>query len=127
MSLFSPTATRVERRMPKRAAKVKAEMEECVQHVVAEGQPAIQRRMRKLEEEWDIDRAFQTWAGVACVAGGVLALTVRRPFAAIPIAVGAALLANVAVGWAPPLAVLRMLGFRTQREIGVERAELQQA
>jgi len=85
------------------------------------------RRLAELDREWDIDRAVMlAFAG----AGGLsfsLGLSRVRPFKKANgwLYLFGAQLAflglHAAYGWCPPVALLRRLGFRTQKEIQAER------
>jgi hypothetical protein len=48
----------------------------------------------------------------------------NRRWLAIPIIVGAFLFQHAIQGWCPPIPVLRRMGFRTAREIEIERVAL---
>jgi hypothetical protein len=100
------------------------------------GPDAVRNRLAALDHEWDIDRAlmvnFALAGAVTSATGFVRYATSRWPrprrkgflifFGA---QLGFLLLHGVA-GWCPPASLFRRLGFRTQREIEVERAALQQ-
>lgn len=83
----------------------------------------IPRRLRELDEEWDIERALEANAATVTMGGVVLAGLDRR-WLALPALVGAFLFQHATQGWCPPLPVLRELGFRTAREIEIERVAL---
>jgi hypothetical protein len=91
---------------------------------IGEDIPAIQRRLRELDAEWDIERVLEAHAAALALGGSVLGLLVDRRFLAIPIAVLAFLLLHAAQGWCPPVSLLRRWGFRTPREIEDERHAL---
>jgi hypothetical protein len=91
----------------------------------------IGRRLGQLDREWDIDRALM--ALFSGLGGLTFSLGVRN---AGPFRKGngwlylfgaqlAFLGIHAAVGWCPPAALLRRLGFRTQKEIEVERRALE--
>lgn len=85
----------------------------------------IGRRLKELDEEWNIERALEANASALALAGTSLALVTRnRAWLALPFAVTTFLLQHAVQGWCPPLPVLRRLGFRTAREINEERAAL---
>jgi hypothetical protein len=85
---------------------------------------AIDRRLRDLDREWDIERTLETNASVLALAGSVLGLTKNRWFFLVPAAVSAFLLQHALQGWCPPLPLFRRLGVRTRREIDDERHRL---
>ncbi len=104
---------------------------------VAAGPEAILRRLLKLDYEWDIDRALMVnfaLAGAASLTTGLLRYQRTAPFSrrrkGFLYFFGAQLgflLLHGTVGWCPPASLFRRLGFRTQREIAAERAQLQDA
>jgi hypothetical protein len=108
-----------------------------VDAAVAAGPEAIARRLAKLDQEWDIDRALMVnfaLAGAASLTTGLLryqrtpAFSPRRKgFLYFFGAQLGFLLLHGTVGWCPPVAVFRRLGFRTQREIEAERSQLRDA
>ena len=82
------------------------------------------RRMAELEHEWDLDRAIMLpFAAAGAVA---LFLGLRRNWRwRFPLAAQVLFLSmHSIVGWCPPAAVLRRLGFRTRQEIEAERRAL---
>jgi len=85
---------------------------------------AIDRRLRQLDEEWDIERCLEANAATAMLVGACLTAVGGRRFLVLPIAVGGFLLQHAIQGWCPPLPVFRRFGVRTQREIHEERAAL---
>ena len=104
-------------------ARIAARMEKCLERAADEPHYA-QRRLRKLDREWDIDRAILVpFATAGAVA---LALGLRKnPRWRFPLTAQVAfMLAYATVGWCPPAAILRRLGFRTRQEIDAERLAL---
>jgi hypothetical protein len=98
------------------------------------GREAILRRLAKLDREWDVDRAlitnFAVAGGVAFVSGLVRQATTpwwsrrRNGFFYLLSAQLGFLLLHGVVGWCPPAALFRRLGYRTTREIEAERYAL---
>jgi hypothetical protein len=81
-------------------------------------------RGKRLDREWDIDRAILLW--FTAMGGVALALGLRRDWRwRFPLAaqIGFMVL-HATVGWSPPTAVLRLAGFRTKDEILAERTAL---
>ncbi len=85
---------------------------------------AIERRLRALDREWDIERVLETNASLLAFAGVALGALVNRRFLWLPATVTAFLFQHAVQGWCPPLPILRRLGIRTAREIEVERVAL---
>src|SRR4030095_6973143 len=84
----------------------------------------IDRRLRELDEEWDIERALEANAASVAFAGTVLAATGRKRWLMLPVLVSGFLLQHALQGWCPPVPILRRLGYRTSREIETERIAL---
>jgi hypothetical protein len=83
----------------------------------------IERRLRELDREWDIERILETNASAIALLGMALAAHDRR-WLLLPGLVAAFLLQHAVQGWCPPIPVLRRLGVRTSREIETERTAL---
>jgi hypothetical protein len=88
---------------------------------------SLLRHLAELDREWDVDRALM--ANFAVLGGLSLSLGLsrrnawrrRNPWLALFGTQLGFLLFHSVAGWCPPLPVLRRLGFRTQKEIDVER------
>ena len=104
--------------------RIRRQTEERVARVAAAGPDAIARRLRELDEEWDVERTLEANASTLVAVGSGLALLVDRRFALVPLVVGSFLLQHALQGWCPPLPVFRRYGFRTQAEIEEERYAL---
>jgi hypothetical protein len=103
--------------------RIERETEERVRALA--GDPAaIHERLRELDEEWDIERMLEANASALAFTGTVLGLSLDRRWLAVPMIVGAFLFQHAIQGWCPPVPVLRRLGFRTAREIDIERVAL---
>jgi len=97
---------------------------DAVARAAAPGPDGIDRRLRELDAEWDVERCVETLAPTFTLAGMALGLTVSRKFFALPFVVQAFCLQHALQGWCPPIPVLRRLGVRTQGEIDEEKAAL---
>lgn len=84
----------------------------------------IDRRLRELDGEWDIERVLETNASLLAFAGVALGAFVNRRFLWLPAAVTTFLFQHAVQGWCPPIPLLRRLGIRTSREIEIERVAL---
>lgn len=85
---------------------------------------AIDRRLRELDREWDIERVLETNASLIAFAGVALGAGRGRHWLVLPALVTAFLFQHAVQGWCPPIPVLRRLGVRTSREIEIERVAL---
>jgi hypothetical protein len=95
-----------------------------LQAIAAGGLPAIERRLRELDEEWDIERFVETMAPTFTLLGIGLGLTRNRSWFLLPVVVQGFFLQHALQGWCPPIPVLRRLGVRTYSEIDQERYAL---
>jgi hypothetical protein len=103
--------------------EIQRQIEERVRYYA--GHPKkIVRRLRELDEEWDIERAIEANAAAIGFSGIVLGATVDRRWLTLPALVTAFLFQHAVQGWCPPVPVLRRLGFRTAHEIERERNAL---
>lgn len=119
------TINRVPKHTPAEINKsIEQETEGRIRACASQGPAAITDRLVELDREWDIERAIEANAAIVMLAGTTLGLAVDRRWLALPAAVGAFLLQHAVQGWCPPVPVLRRLGFRTSREIEVERNAL---
>jgi hypothetical protein len=89
-----------------------------------EHKEAISRRLRELDEEWDIERAIEANAAVVGFLGVTLSATHDRRWLILPALVTGFLFQHAVQGWCPPVPILRRLGFRTSFEIEEERQAL---
>lgn len=93
-------------------------------HIVDGGSREINRRIKELDREWDVERTLEANAASLSLLGLGLGTFVDRRFFLIPAIVTSFLLQHAVQGWCPPLPVLRSLGIRTAREIDIERYAL---
>ena len=84
----------------------------------------IPSRLRELDEEWDLERLLEANASALAFTGAALGASVDRRWLAVPLVVGAFLFQHAIQGWCPPVPIFRRLGFRTAREIDIERVAL---
>ena len=104
--------------------RIRSATEMKVVRAVQEGAAGIERRLRELDQEWDVERCLETAASSFTVLGTVLAANGDRRWLLLPGVVGSFLLLHAWQGWCPPLPVLRRLGVRTAEEIHRERTAL---
>ena len=123
--MIPPTAQRV----PEHTAehinqRIREQTRVNVERYSQAGPAALDRRLRELDQEWDIERTLEANAATLAATGAALALLVDRRFAILPLVVGGFLLQHAVQGWCPPLPVFRRFGVRTQTEIEEEKAAL---
>lgn len=121
----SQPSNRVPKHTPARINRaISDETKGRVREYVGKGGQGIEDRLVELDQEWDVERAIEANAAAAALVGLALGVTLDRRWLALPAAVGAFLLQHALQGWCPPVPVLRRLGFRTSREIEIERNAL---
>jgi hypothetical protein len=84
----------------------------------------IDRRLRELDAEWDVERTLETGSSTLTLTGLVLGTIGSRKWLLLSLAVQGFFMQHALQGWCPPLPVFRRLGFRTQYEIEQERYDL---
>lgn len=84
----------------------------------------IDRRLRELDDEWDVERLIETEAPMMTLLGLALGATVNRKWLALPIIVQSMVLVHAIQGFYPLLPLFRLLGIRTEKEIAAERYAL---
>lgn len=123
--MLPATTTRVESHTSDEAnARIARRTDHNIRNYTLAGPAAIDRRLRELDEEWDVERALEANASSLILTSVVLGATVDRKFLYVPAVISAFLLQHALQGWCPPLPLLRRLGFRTSREIEHERRAL---
>ena len=123
--LFPATSNRVERvTCQKVNDQIERETEEGLASLLLQGPEAINRRLEELDHEWDIERTIEANASSIMIASLALGLLADKRWLAISLAVPSFLLLHALEGWCPPIPILRRCGFRTQREINIERTAL---
>ena len=110
------------------ASQVNERIKECTRERIERYMHAapgeIERRLRELDREWDIERAIEANAASISLVGIGLAAGFGRKWLTLPAAVAAFLLQHSVQGWCPPVPIMRRLGFRTVQEIEEERYAL---
>jgi len=90
----------------------------------AEHPELIDRRLRELDREWDVERWLELNSAALSLAGIALSILRGRKWLILPLAVQGFFLQHGLQGWCPPLPLLRRAGVRTQAEIEAERHAL---
>jgi hypothetical protein len=105
-------------------ARIQQRLSEHVQRYGTEGRAGIERRLKELDREWDIERTLEANASAIALVGLLLGTTVHRRWFALPAVVAGFLMQHALQGWCPPVPVFRRLGVRTAPEIEQERYAL---
>jgi hypothetical protein len=123
--MFAPTAERVKQHTdPVVNEEISRAMHDRLAWLAEKGPQAIERRLRELDAEWDIERVLEAnFAGVVLLFS-YLGRRVHRSFFLLPAIAAGFMLQHVASGWCPPLPFLRRIGVRTMKEIESERNAL---
>ena len=120
-----PTTTRVEQHTDETInKKIRLQTERQISHTANRGPSEINRRLKELDQEWDMERTLEANAASLALVGLGLGTLVNRRFLALPAVVAGFLLQHAIQGWCPPVPVFRRLGVRTAREISAERYAL---
>jgi hypothetical protein len=90
----------------------------------AQNPDQIDRRLRELDEEWDIERVLETGSSTLTLTGLVLGIVQSRKWLLLSLTVQGFFMQHALQGWCPPLPVFRSLGIRTADEINRERYAL---
>ena len=104
--------------------RIRREMTSRVRQLAVQGRGAIDRRLKELDHEWDIERTLEANAATIGLTSLLLGATVDRRFALLSAVVSGFLLQHALQGWCPPLPVFRRMGVRTTKEINEERMAL---
>ena len=126
MDFSLPTTTsRVTRNTSRKInERIRAQAVHNVERYCGADQETLARRLEELDREWDLERVLQTGASLNVLFGLTMGTFVNRRWYSWSAIVASFLLLQALEGWAPPLPILRRLGFRTQAEIEEERDAL---
>jgi hypothetical protein len=121
---IQPTATRVEQSTQPDINERIRRITEVKLTEAGANRASIDRRLRELDEEWDMERALQTNFAIVNLLSITFGALAARPWFVISGIAGGFMLEHALKGWCPPLPILRRFGFRTAREIAHERYAL---
>lgn len=124
--MMLPTTTE---RVPKHTSssvneEIRQRTQENIEYYRNASPVEMERRLRELDEEWDIERTLEANAATITLIGLGLGATVSRKFYLLPAVVAGFLLQHALQGWCPPVPFFRRRGIRTQPEIESERYAL---
>ena len=84
----------------------------------------INKKIKELDFEWDIERYLEANASIFTFMGTVLGFKKSRKWFILPLITSIFLFQHAVQGWCPPVSVFRRLGIRTRREIEMEKYAL---
>lgn len=99
-------------------------LKDSIAHHADGGHAAIERRLRELDSEWNIERMIETEAPTMIGLGIALGALVNRKWFAVSAMAASMVIVHSIQGWYPLLPLFRRLGVRTQQEIEQERMAL---
>ena len=106
------------------ADKVNRKIDKCTEENIERfsngSREVIQHRIKKLNEELDIEQALKLTSATNVLIGIGLGLTVNKRWLLLSALSSAFLIQHSLQGWCPPLPVLRKRGVRTRDEINKE-------
>jgi hypothetical protein len=100
--------------------KIRERTERRIAGYTAASRATLDRRIEKLQREWDIERSIETFASGVILTGLGLGTFANRKWYALSAVASAFLLQHALQGWCPPVPLFRRLGVRTQSEIEQE-------
>jgi hypothetical protein len=104
--------------------KINMEIQQRLMIYARRDRSAISKRIKELEEEWDIERILELNAASFSLLGAVMGVFVNRKWLFLTGAVAAFLIQHAVQGWCPPISLFRRLGVRTKAEIEREKNAL---
>jgi hypothetical protein len=123
--MIPATTTRVERNTDVAVnQRIQEQTHRNIARFAGKGTDEINRRLRELNREWDVERVLETNAASVALLGLGLGAFVDRRFFVLPAIVAGFLLQHAIQGWCPPVPMFRRMGVRTAREIDSERYAL---
>lgn len=123
--MLPSTTDRVRKHTSKEVnAWIQSRTENNIKRYKGAGNELIDRRLRELDHEWDIERTLEANASALALTGLILGMTTNRKWLALPTIVAGFLFQHALQGWCPPVPVFRRLGFRTADEIDNEKYAL---
>jgi hypothetical protein len=122
--MIAQTTSRVPRHTPDNLNQ--SIIDETINNILSHGASAseIDRRLKDLDKEWDIERMLEANASTLVIIGLILGAFASPWFYLVSFFVGVFLLQHAIQGWCPPIRLFRRLGFRTHAEIAAEHYAL---
>ena len=109
---------------PEVLERIDRDIEQTIRFYSVQPKEVIGRRIRELEQEWDMERVLETNASSLALTGLALGLVKNRAYLLLTGGVLSFLLMHALHGWCPPVPLLRKMGIRTRSEIDREKYAL---
>lgn len=104
--------------------KIDQKSQQNIQYYNKQNEMVIKSRIKELDHEWDIERVLALNASLFALTGTILGITVNKKWLILPVVVTSFLAQHAVQGWCPPLPLFRKSGFRSRKEIDLERYAL---
>ncbi len=91
-----------------------------LQYVVKNSE-TINKRLKELEEEWDLERVYELNTSFSALNGTLLGKILSKNCTSLPITTSAKLLHEKGQEWNAPISLFKSLGYRTKQEIEQEK------
>jgi hypothetical protein len=97
---------------------------ENIQKYVDQGEDAIDKRIRELDNKWDMERTLRFNISVLALAGVLFGTYRKKRWSVLSVAVTAFLAQHMLSKWCPTMPLLKRIGLQTHREIEQEKYAL---
>jgi hypothetical protein len=104
--------------------EIENDIEENVRFYSIQNPITIKRRIKDLDEEWDVERVLQLNASSLALTGVIMGAFSSKKWLLLSALVTGFLAQHAVQGWCPPLVILRKLKIRTRKEIDLEKFAL---
>lgn len=97
---------------------------ENIQRYVDQGEEAIDRRVRELDNKWDMEKTLRFNISVLALAGVLFGTFKKRRWSVLSVAVTTFIAQHFISKWCPSMPLLKRLGLQTHKEIEREKYAL---
>ena len=97
---------------------------ENIRRYVDQGEDAIDRRIRELDNKWDMEKTLRFNISVLALAGVLFGTYKKKRWSVLSVAITAFLAQHLLSKYCPSIPLLKKLGLQTHREIEREKYAL---
>jgi hypothetical protein len=97
---------------------------ENIQRYVDQGEDAIEKRIRELDNKWDMEKTLRFNIAILALAGVLFGTYKRKRWSVLSIAVTAFVAQHLFSKWCPSMPLLKKIGMQTNKEIEKEKYAL---